>query len=287
MRVPSLDVAVFIAVLPVWSVLLCGYFSAGGWPVGQVDVARGKGLGIHELQRRLRLAFLEEAFAATHDHGVNHEFELVDQAVLEQRADEGTAAGDHDILAGESLELGDLLRDVLPDQGRVVPLEGLFEGGRDHVLADAVHPRGYGVLLRVLLRPERSPLLVEDTAHEQGVRRLEPFPDSLPHLVVEVGEVPLLGRLHHAVQRQELRRHNFPHLEPPRSWCLRPFLSARADSSISLPTPPRAPGLGGTPARSPRCSCALPETATPSLLPSFAPFTKWSFQASATRGLMP
>src|ERR671910_1411934 len=140
MRVPSLEVTVFIVISSTWSRFSCcadtPCTSAGSWPVCQVDDARGKVPGIDELQWRLLFDILEEAFAAPHDHGVDHEFELVDKAVLEQRTDEGAAAGDHDVLAGLCLQRGDLLRDVLPDQRRVVPRQRPFEGSRDHVLPD-------------------------------------------------------------------------------------------------------------------------------------------------------
>src|SRR5918998_4293551 len=100
--------------------LLCGppLASAVGGLVGQVDDARRQGLGLHELQRRTLLAVLEELLAATHDDGVNHEVQLVEQAVVEQRADKPAAAGDRDVLARLLLELGDLLLDVLAQQSR-------------------------------------------------------------------------------------------------------------------------------------------------------------------------
>src|SRR5215203_2598016 len=90
-------------------------------------------------------------------------------------------------------------------------VEGLLEGRRDDVLPDAVHLRGDRVLIRVLLRPKRRPLLVEDAAHEHSVRLSHRRPDCIPHLIVEVWEVPLVRRLHDAVQRYELRCDHFPH----------------------------------------------------------------------------
>src|ERR671910_3014391 len=110
--------------------------------VGEVDDARGEGLGIHQLQG-LTVAFVrEEALPAAHDDRMDHEPKLVDEPVSQQRLDEGAAAGYRDVLARLLLEPGDLLGDVVTDQGRVLPLEGLLEGRRDHVLTDAVHPRG-------------------------------------------------------------------------------------------------------------------------------------------------
>ena len=70
---------------------------------------------------------------------MNHEPELVDEVASKQRTDESAAAEDRDILSRLPFEPGDLLRDVTPDKGRVVPLEGLFEGRRDDVLGHAVY----------------------------------------------------------------------------------------------------------------------------------------------------
>src|SRR5215208_7289475 len=119
--------------------------------------------------RRLIAPALKQTLSAPHDYGMDHEPQLVEEAFLQQRPDQGRTAGYGDVLARLLLELGDLLGDVVLYQGRVLPLEGLLEDRRDHVLPDAVHPRGDRVLILVLLRPERRPLLVEHTAHEHGV----------------------------------------------------------------------------------------------------------------------
>src|SRR5215216_8187045 len=179
--------------------------------VAEIDNARAEGLRVDELQRLLIAPVLKQTLSAPHDYWMEHEPKFVEEAVLQQRADQGRAAGYRDVLARLLLEPGDLLGDVVPYQGRVLPLQGLLEGRRDHVLPDAVHLRGDRVLIRVLLRPKRRPLLVEDAAHEHGVRGGHRRPDCIPHLIIEVWEVPLLRRLHDAVQRYELRCDHFPH----------------------------------------------------------------------------
>src|SRR5215204_3879407 len=68
-----------------------------------------------------------------------------------------------------------------------------------------------GVLLRVLLRLEVGPLFVVHPPHQHGVSLCHNSSDLLSHLLVEVREVPFLRRLHDAVQRHELRRHDSPH----------------------------------------------------------------------------
>jgi hypothetical protein len=58
---------------------------------------------------------------------MNHELKLVEEAVGQQRPDEGAAAEDRDVLARLPLELGDPLRDTPLYERRVVPLEELFQ----------------------------------------------------------------------------------------------------------------------------------------------------------------
>src|SRR5215208_7057844 len=70
------------------------------------------------------------------------------------------------------------------------------------------HPSGS---LRVVLRLEVGPLFVVHPPHQHGVRLAHSSSDLLSHLLVEVREVPFLRRLHDAVQRHELRRHDSPH----------------------------------------------------------------------------
>src|SRR5918997_4110881 len=183
--------------------------------VGEIENAHAERLRVDELQRLLIATVLKQTLSAAHHDGMDHEPKFVEEVLFKQRADQGRAAGYRDVLARLLLELGDLLGDVVPYQGRVLPLEGLLEGRRDHVLSHAVHPRGYRVLLRVLLRPERRPLLVEKAPHEHGVRGGHRRPDRLPHLVVEVWEVPLLRRFYDAVQRHEQPCSYLSHIDSP------------------------------------------------------------------------
>src|SRR5215208_2137660 len=114
--------------------------------VAELENARAERLRVDEIQRLLMPPRLKQTLSTAHHDRVDHEPELVEEVVLQQRPDQGRAAGYRDILARLLLEPGDLLGDVVPDQGRVLPLEGLLEGPRDHVLLDAVHPRGDRVL---------------------------------------------------------------------------------------------------------------------------------------------
>ncbi len=102
--------------------------------VGEIENARAEGLRVDELQRLLIAPFLKQTLSAPHDDGMNHEPELVEEVVLKQRPDEGAAAEDRDVLARLPLQLGDLLRDVVLDQRRVLPLKRLLQGSRDDEL---------------------------------------------------------------------------------------------------------------------------------------------------------
>jgi hypothetical protein len=156
----------------------------------------------------------EEPLHPPHDDGKDHEPVLVDQAVLRQRVHEVCAAEDEDVLAGLLLERGHSLRDVVLDQGRVVPLEGLFQGRGGYVLGVAVHPRA--VLTRLLLHPGPGggETLVGNPPEQKGAGRgefveLEP----IPRLVREL-EGPARV-FHHPVQRHELRYDHPSHYDPP------------------------------------------------------------------------
>src|SRR5689334_18485048 len=67
-------------------------------------------------------AVREEAPAAAEDRREDHQPELVHEVGLEQRRHELAAARDEDRALGLVLQLRDLLRDVLRDDGRVLPL---------------------------------------------------------------------------------------------------------------------------------------------------------------------
>jgi hypothetical protein len=56
-----------------------------------------------------------------------------------------------------------------------------------------------------------APLVVEDAAHQHGVRGGVAGADSCAHLVVEVREVPLAGRLDDAIEGDEEVRLDLAH----------------------------------------------------------------------------
>src|SRR5215212_4993352 len=110
--------------------------------VAEIENARVEGLRVDELQRLLIATLLKQTLSSAHNYRMEHEPEFVEEVLFKQRPDQGRAAGYRDVFARLLLEPGDLLGNVVSYEGRVVPLEGLLEGPRDHVLPHAVHPRG-------------------------------------------------------------------------------------------------------------------------------------------------
>src|SRR4028118_1809793 len=108
-------------------------------PVGEGDDARTERLRLYELEPYQGTSLPEEALSAAHDHGMDHEPELVEEAVPQQVVGQRVAADHRDVLARLPLQVGHPLRDVLPDKSRVVPTEGLLEGRRDDELGHAVY----------------------------------------------------------------------------------------------------------------------------------------------------
>ena len=92
-------------------------------PIAQVQDAGLEGGGVDELERLVVALVLEEADAAAQGHGVDEELELIEEVVAEQRTHRRGAAADGDAPSGLLLERGELLGDVAPDQGRVLPVE--------------------------------------------------------------------------------------------------------------------------------------------------------------------
>src|SRR6266540_669406 len=186
------------------------------------DAVRADRLRLHQAQGGRLASLLEQALPTAQDDGEDHQPVLVDQVVLHQRADELGAAGHQDVAAVPLLEPGDLVDDVVPDHGRVVPL-GLVQRGRHDVLGHAVH------LLAELAgvghgRPGGGEPLVGHASQEEGVGRQRLVELELgaivPLLELEGPASVLEGLrstrvLHHAVQAHELRHDDLAHAAPP------------------------------------------------------------------------
>lgn len=117
---------------------------------------------------------------------------------MQQRPDRGERSGHADPSLGALLELPDLV-EITQDLG-VVP-RGRVEGGGQDVLLDGVDE----VLEVIVLGggPVGGPQVVKTPAHEIGLAPAGVRVDRLAHLVVEVGEVPLVGTLRGAVEGGE------------------------------------------------------------------------------------
>jgi hypothetical protein len=84
-------------------------------------------LGVRESQGLLGVGVAEEALAGPEDHREDHQAQLVDQVVVEQRLHEPGAAVDHDVPIDPLSQLGGLLHHVAPEHRGVVPL-GVLQG---------------------------------------------------------------------------------------------------------------------------------------------------------------
>src|SRR3712207_241669 len=99
------------------------------------------------------------------------------------------------------------------DQRRVVPLEGLLQGRRDDVFEGLVHVVRGRQVFATPGREEGGPLLVGHPLEQHGVRLGHRRRYLLPHLVVEVRELPLLRGPNDAVQGHQFRGYQLTHRE--------------------------------------------------------------------------
>ena len=75
------------------------------------------------------MSFFEQVCAGTDNDGVDEEVKLIEQPVLEQKANQSAAGLDVDVLAWLLLERVDLRCDVAGDQCRRTPVGGCDRAG--------------------------------------------------------------------------------------------------------------------------------------------------------------
>ena len=165
----------------------------------------------------LRSARGERAQAAADHHREDHQPQLVDELVFDQRFDQGGAAGDEDRGSLAGLQLADPV-DVLVacDQVRVLPLERLRQGRGDDVLRHRVDLLGE---LPLALRPGAGEAFVGHPAEQVRLRleRLVEFELGLlgAHVIAHPSRVGMGGlaarRLGHPVEGDELGDHQSGH----------------------------------------------------------------------------
>ena len=136
-------------------------------PVDEDGHAVADDLRVDEPQRLLVARLAEEALAASEHDGEDHQPELVDEVVLDQRLHEPGAAVDDDVAVLLLLQLRDFLHDVALQHRRVVPL-GLIQGRGDDVLGHVVELVGE---LAVPRRPGLGKALVGHAPQQQGLGR--------------------------------------------------------------------------------------------------------------------
>ena len=158
-------------------------------------------------------SFGEQAQPAADGDREDHEAVLVHEVVGHQRVEERATAGDEQRPAVTLPELLNLLDDVAADERAVRPFE-LAQRRRDDVLGHAVDLVGHRAFS---LRPRTGETLVGHAA-EQMRLSLEHLAELEVHFLrphegpgpagVRMPRLPT-GRLHHAVERHELRHDQF------------------------------------------------------------------------------
>src|SRR4051812_18622622 len=127
-------------------------------------------------------AVREGALAASEERREEHQPELVDEIRLQERRHERAAPRDEDRAVGLVLELRDLLRDVLGDHGRVLPLR-IRDRRRDDVLRIVVQLLGERAFAG---GPRRREALVGDAPEELSLRVHELVELELVSLIAAV-----------------------------------------------------------------------------------------------------
>jgi uncharacterized protein YciI len=132
---------------------------------------------VDEAQRPERPVVTEDGLSDAQHHRVDHQPELIDEAVLDQPAHQLGAPDHVDVGAVLLLQRGDCLVDVAFEHPRVLQLERVRERRRRHVLRLRVQRLGDHLLLLGRLRPVRGEDLVR-AASEQEAAHLD---DALEH----------------------------------------------------------------------------------------------------------
>src|SRR5262245_2435203 len=185
-----------------------------------LDAVRADGPRFGEVELQAVDPVRERALAAAQDRREDHQPELVDEVVLEQRSHERAAAVDEDRARGLVLELLEPAHDVAGDDSRVVPLR-VLERVRDDDLRVRVDLVGELPFAR---RPGLCEALVRHAAEQRHLGPHQLVELELVALVTAVvleGPGPVLATLRaarileHAVDRNELCDGQLAHFAPP------------------------------------------------------------------------
>jgi hypothetical protein len=139
--------------------------------------------------------------------------QLVEETGGEQLADDRNRAAQRDVGARLVLQRRHGLDEVAFELFGVPPGELELLVRHDDLAGVAERLRQAGVLLagRLALRPRPGEAVVGLAAEEDGVGGAESRVDGRAHLLVEVREMPLIGRFHDAVERDEQACGDLPH----------------------------------------------------------------------------
>src|SRR5947207_9022470 len=133
-------------------------------PVDQDRDAAAHGFRLDELQALLVTRLAEQALSASEDDRKDHQTQLVDEIVLQQRLSELPAAVDDDVAILFALELRHRLDHIAVEHGRVAP-RWIAQRRRDDVLRHRVELLGELALPR---RPGFGESFVCDPSKQQS-----------------------------------------------------------------------------------------------------------------------
>ena len=155
-------------------------------PDGPVDLDRDAlrvGSRVEQGERDVRAGVGEQPRALAEDHGDDDELDLVDEVVVEQRPDQGTAAVHLQLSPRLGFQLADGRREVTGEDGRVRPLR-VGDRGRGEVLGRRVQGVGDRMAAPMHRAPVRGEEVVGPPAEQERVGALVGAGDERQGLVV-------------------------------------------------------------------------------------------------------
>ncbi len=131
---------------------------------------------------------------------MNHEHELIQQPLSEQRADESGTSRDPNVLAGHLFELGDFGGEIVLDERyptQVSPRD-LVQCRRYNIFGDAVDMARIRFVARI--GPVRCPFLIGHAPEEHRILGVQMCGHCIAHILIKDVELPLVGRFDDAVE---------------------------------------------------------------------------------------
>src|SRR5215472_2051507 len=132
------------------------------------DHSSGPGRFCREQVQSLEaIPIFEETLSTARNHRVDQENQLIQQALFQQRADEGWTSGSADVLSWLLLQPSDFLSEIALDQCRVLPCFHALQGGREDILRRGVNKARKRFIRSS--RPVGGPLLIGHAPQQDSV----------------------------------------------------------------------------------------------------------------------